>query len=194
MWVWTSMPPGITYLPLASSSSSAAMPAPVRFAPIAAMVSPSMRTSAEVEPSAVTMVPLVMSLRIGPSWTTASVGQEADGSDGGGATGAGSGGRTRLGAWVRLSEPDVVGERCQLAHPDGRDQAARDGGHGDGHDAFEHDAPSGAFGALALVAPERIVRATSSHHAHASTVPTPAPSSAGSVSGRTGIVAQAGYR
>ena len=35
---------------------------------MATIVSPSMSTSAACEPSAVTMVPLVMSVRIDPSW------------------------------------------------------------------------------------------------------------------------------
>ena len=47
MWVWTSIPPGITYLPAASIVSSAVDAAsPARSAPIAAIVSPSIRTSA----------------------------------------------------------------------------------------------------------------------------------------------------
>ncbi len=66
MWVWTSIAPGITYLPDASIVSSAAMPAAGRSAPMAAIVSPSTRTSAWLEPSAVTIVPLMISVRIGP--------------------------------------------------------------------------------------------------------------------------------
>ena len=68
MWVWTSMPPGMTYLPVASIVSSAVAPPPARSWPMLAIVSPSIRMSATYEPSAVTIVPLVMSVRIGPSW------------------------------------------------------------------------------------------------------------------------------
>ena len=64
MWVWTSMPPGMTYLPVASIVSSAVIPAAARSRPMPTIVSPSMRTSAAVEPSAVTIVPLLMSVRI----------------------------------------------------------------------------------------------------------------------------------
>ncbi len=48
------------------SVSSAVSPAPARSAPMAAIVSPSMSTSAVCEPSALTMVPLLMSVRIDP--------------------------------------------------------------------------------------------------------------------------------
>jgi hypothetical protein len=71
MWVWTSMPPGMTYLPVASIVSSAAT-SPARFAPIWAMRSPSTRTSAAYEPSAVTIVPFEISVRIGSSERVAS--------------------------------------------------------------------------------------------------------------------------
>ena len=46
MCVWTSIAPGITYLPAASMVSSAVTPLAARPAPICAMVSPSTRTSA----------------------------------------------------------------------------------------------------------------------------------------------------
>ena len=46
MCVWTSMPPGMTYFPVASIVSSAVTPAAPRSTPICAMVSPSTRTSA----------------------------------------------------------------------------------------------------------------------------------------------------
>ena len=62
------MPPGMTYLPVASMVSSAVAPPPARSWPMLAIVSPSIRTSAAYEPSAVTIVPLVISVRIGPSW------------------------------------------------------------------------------------------------------------------------------
>ena len=66
MCVWASMPPGMTYFPVASIVSSAVTPAAARSAPICAIVSPSTRTSAWYEPSAVTMVPLAIRVRIGP--------------------------------------------------------------------------------------------------------------------------------
>ena len=46
MWVWTSMPPGMTYLPVASIVSSAVTPVAARSRPIWAIVSPSIRMSA----------------------------------------------------------------------------------------------------------------------------------------------------
>ncbi len=46
MWVWTSMPPGITYFPDASTVSSASTPAAARSRPSWAIVSPSIRRSA----------------------------------------------------------------------------------------------------------------------------------------------------
>ena len=65
MWVWTSMPPGMTYLPAGIDGPvdplGRSPPSP---APMAEMVSPSTRTSACWEPSALTTVPLTMSVRI----------------------------------------------------------------------------------------------------------------------------------
>src|SRR4051795_7793987 len=66
MWVWTSMAPGITYLPDASIVASAVTPLAARSVPSWAMVSPSTRTSAGHEPSAVTTVPFAIRVRIGP--------------------------------------------------------------------------------------------------------------------------------
>ncbi len=69
MWVWTSMPPGMTYLPAASMVRSIAPAEPESPAPMAEMVSPSTSTSARWEPSALTTVPLTMSVRIRvPPW------------------------------------------------------------------------------------------------------------------------------
>jgi len=67
MWVWTSMPPGTTYFPVASSVASAVTPAAARSAPTSAIVSPSTSTSAGYEPSAVTTRPFVINVRIEPS-------------------------------------------------------------------------------------------------------------------------------
>jgi hypothetical protein len=55
---------------MASIVSSAVTPAAARARPICTIVSPSTRTSAADDPSAVTIVPFVMSVRIGPSWAT----------------------------------------------------------------------------------------------------------------------------
>jgi hypothetical protein len=71
MCVWTSMAPGITYLPVASIVSSSPMPAsapsgPSGRRPMAEIVSPSTSTSATYDPSAVTMVPLAIRVRIVP--------------------------------------------------------------------------------------------------------------------------------
>ena len=71
MWVWTSIAPGITYLPVASIVSSTAIPAiapsgPPGKRPTASIVSPSTSTSATYDPSAVTMVPLAIRVRIVP--------------------------------------------------------------------------------------------------------------------------------
>ena len=64
MCVWTSIPPGMTYLSVASIVSSTPT-VPARFAPIWAMRSPSTRTSAAYEPPAVTTVPFAIRVRIG---------------------------------------------------------------------------------------------------------------------------------
>ena len=58
-WVWGSMPPGITKQPAASSIVS-----PVRFCPIALIVSPSTSTSETNVRSAVTTVPSLMTTDI----------------------------------------------------------------------------------------------------------------------------------
>ncbi len=65
MWVWTSIPPGMTYLPVASIVSSAVTPSR-RFSPIWLIASPSTSTSAVYEPSAVTTVPFEIRVRIAP--------------------------------------------------------------------------------------------------------------------------------
>ena len=67
MWVWASIPPGITYFPVASMtvSTDAATSVPRSCDPgcsTAAIVSPSMRTSACDRPVAETTVPPVMSV------------------------------------------------------------------------------------------------------------------------------------
>ena len=61
MWVWTSIAPGITHLPAASMVRSAAVDE-ARSVPMSAICSPSTRTSPVVVASALTMVPLVMSV------------------------------------------------------------------------------------------------------------------------------------
>src|SRR5580704_5318865 len=65
-WVCTSMPPGMTYLPVASMVwSTAPARAPVRAGSnSAATVSPSMSTSAADDPVAVTTVPPLMRVRM----------------------------------------------------------------------------------------------------------------------------------
>ena len=63
-WVWPSIPPGTTYFPVASMVSSAVTPARARSAPTRAIVSPSTRTSAAYDPSAVTTRPFLISVRI----------------------------------------------------------------------------------------------------------------------------------
>ena len=68
MWVWTSMPPGITYLPVASMVSSAVDARRGQVAPDRRDRLAVDQDVGGVEPSAVTIVPLVMSVRIGPSW------------------------------------------------------------------------------------------------------------------------------
>ncbi len=67
------MAPGITYLPAASMVSSAVTPLAARPPPICAIVSPSTRTSASYEPSAVTTVPLAIRVRMLPprAWPAA---------------------------------------------------------------------------------------------------------------------------
>src|SRR5688572_30833409 len=67
MWVWASMPPGITYLPDASTtvSTDAATSVPRSSDPgcsTATIVSPSMSTSASLRPVADTTVPFWMSV------------------------------------------------------------------------------------------------------------------------------------
>ena len=79
MWVWTSMAPGITYFPAASIVSSAVTPAAARSVPIWAIVSPSTRTSARYEPSAVTIVPLAIRVRMGSSSRSESAGLDRRG-------------------------------------------------------------------------------------------------------------------
>src|SRR3954470_18972716 len=66
MWVCPSMPPGITYLPLASMTVSAWMGprAVLPGASTAAIVSPSTRTSASEEPVAETTVPPLINVVI----------------------------------------------------------------------------------------------------------------------------------
>ena len=67
------MAPGITYLPATSMVSSAVTPLAARPPPICAIVSPSTRTSASYEPSAVTTVPLAIRVRMLPprAWPAA---------------------------------------------------------------------------------------------------------------------------
>ena len=74
MWVCTSTAPGITYRPVASIVRSGSTDMPV---PIAAIFSPSIRTSAETVSIAVTTVPLISVLtaflrpgRHGSSWVS----------------------------------------------------------------------------------------------------------------------------
>src|SRR4051794_2092162 len=64
MWVWTSTPPGTTYLPVASMVVSAATPraSACPGARTAAIVWPSISTSAGVAPVGLTTVPPVMSV------------------------------------------------------------------------------------------------------------------------------------
>src|SRR5690606_10633364 len=69
MWVWASMPPGITYLPAASITVSTlfSMSKPSSDEPgasTAAIVSPSIRTSADAVPVEFTTVPFLMSVFI----------------------------------------------------------------------------------------------------------------------------------
>ena len=61
MWVCTSIPPGMTHLPDASTVRSAVAS---RSVPIMAIVSPSTSTSARVVASALTMVPPLISVRM----------------------------------------------------------------------------------------------------------------------------------
>ena len=64
MWVWGSIAPGITYLPPASITRSAS---PSSEAPIAAMVSPSIRMSPTKSSTAVMMwPPLISTLMVSP--------------------------------------------------------------------------------------------------------------------------------
>src|SRR3954447_3313015 len=77
MWVWTSMPPGITHLPLASMRSSAVARSPMP-RPISSIVSPSIRMSASYDPSAVTIVPPVMRVRITAPAQPRSPGQDPE--------------------------------------------------------------------------------------------------------------------
>ena len=65
MWVWPSIPPGMTHLPVASTTVSAGTS---RSTPIRAISSPSTRTSARVMASALTMVPPLMRVRIRSSF------------------------------------------------------------------------------------------------------------------------------
>src|SRR5436305_2940189 len=60
-WVWQSMPPGMTYIPVASITRSAPSPIPER---TAAIRSPSISTSAFVVSRAVTTVPFRISVAI----------------------------------------------------------------------------------------------------------------------------------
>ena len=64
MCVWTSTPPGTTYLPVASIVRSAVMPSDSTWPGIrtAAIVSPSISTSAALRPVGLTTVPPVMSV------------------------------------------------------------------------------------------------------------------------------------
>jgi len=64
MWVCASTPPGMTYLPVASMVRSTVCARAARSLPSPTMVSPSMSTSVACEPSALTTVPLTMSVRI----------------------------------------------------------------------------------------------------------------------------------
>src|ERR671916_510537 len=73
MWVWASMPPGMTYLPVASTTESTR---PARSTPstadpgtrTAAIVSPSTSTSATAVPVALTTVPPVIKVVVtGPA-------------------------------------------------------------------------------------------------------------------------------
>src|SRR3990167_7470083 len=61
MWVWGSIPPGMTYLPVASMTRSAGTS---RSRPMRAISSSSTRTSAETIASALTIVPPLMSVRM----------------------------------------------------------------------------------------------------------------------------------
>jgi hypothetical protein len=64
MWVCTSMPPGMTYFPVASMVRSAVTPSAPPGAYTAAMVSPSTRTSAATAPDVPTTVPPVTRMRL----------------------------------------------------------------------------------------------------------------------------------
>src|SRR5688572_6660788 len=65
IWVCTSIAPGMTHLPVASRVRSASTSSSV---PMSAMRSPSISTSAVVVASALTIVPPLISVRIGPPW------------------------------------------------------------------------------------------------------------------------------
>ena len=66
MWVCTSMPPGITYLPVASIVASAVMPSASAWpgASTAAIVSPSISTSWAMRPVGLTTLPFLISVSL----------------------------------------------------------------------------------------------------------------------------------
>src|SRR4249920_3542011 len=116
------------------------------------MVSPSIRTSAGYEASAVTIVPLVMSVRIGPSWATGVGGQEE-------MVGDGRGGQRPADRSVQAETPR---QGCQRGKPQRRGHAAGHDRDGEGDEALELQASMRPACALAIV-PERITTKRSDH-------------------------------